>query len=308
MENNLRQAHGTRAALTDRASVQNFLERSENGHVVPTREAFDLMRKNQTPEDFLKAVKTRYKDSKMTLDDARDFTASHHFADKFNPSILNETREVVSLTKAKHGGMSADFCGLGSANTHGTACAIAGAANRDQAIGSARVAEQKVTEEFQRKIARYKQLMGDAAKCSGDDCVTIAQGRAWTRSEKQERLNRLNSDPLTRDMRIGFVGDKVVREEDINQLATHAESIEKLMRGHFEGKIPYARSKEMTFAVDMDAKALGDGSASWLSGVAGKPLSAEEKRLIDEAFSEAVMDMNTSLSKKGGKGSYQVAP
>lgn len=306
MERNLQQAHETRRAVAERPNLQFLLEKTADGHLVPTRRAFVLMRKNATPEQLLAAIKKDYPQSTLTLEDARDLAAVNKAVDKWNPQLLNETRKVASLKQAKYGGASGDFCGMGAANNHSTACAIAGAATRDEALKLARAGERQITGEFKKKFAKWKEIMG-SADCSGDDCVSAAQGRAWTRQEKQQRLNQLNNEPLTRDMRVAYASERVVDPNDVDKITYHGESIEQRLRAHLkEANFPRDRGEAITFAVDMDAPAAGAGDAAWLAGVSGKPLTAQEKATIDQAFAKAVSDVNEKLKKQGLKGAYRV--
>jgi hypothetical protein len=274
---------------------------------IPSRDVFDLIRKSGDNKDnLLQALKTRYRRTDFTAAQADLLLTYARNVDLFSPSLRVPTREVIHVDDADLGGFTADFLGLGSDNHHSVAEALAQAENVDHAIVLARQKEREVTSRFQEKLSAFREIVGETARCGGDDCASLASHHPFTSSEKVELVSRLAANPLTRSIRISFISDGIEVKSDRTKIATQGEDIEKAMRKALAGQIPAARLSEFTIAIDMQTKLILKGSVDMIIGTEpGKPLSAAENKILRRALKFAVYEVNRKISSKDQSSRYR---
>ncbi len=295
----------TRAAVVANPRLAPLLE-SRGGGLVPGRDVYGLARKFKDPEKLAEALRTRYPAATLSTSDAASLQTYFSNVDRFSAALHVERRVIVNLDQAKFGGFTADLRNVGPQNLSDLTEGLNGATKASDMIARARISEQRMTALIEKRLLAFKKAVGDIAKCSGDDCVGVPLS-AMSRAEKEKLMTQLAIDPLTREIRMGFVGGDVARVADRTILSTHAESIEKAMRNQLEGVIPADRLDVMTFGIDMDSRAVGTGQVSWIAGVAGQGVSATEREAINQALREGVREVNTDLAKIGTRASYQPA-
>jgi hypothetical protein len=270
-----------------------------------SREAFDMTRKYGDPLALRDAIRKRFKLDTFTAEQADAMIQYSKAVDEFSPGIHVAKREIVNLDEAEHGGFSVDFLGLGSANQSATAAGLARATHLQDAIVQARLGERQVTAEIKGRIKRFKEIAGDFARCSGDDCVGVALA-VMSNSEKRELLRRLAADDMTRGVRLSFVADGVTVKSDRTTLATHGESIEKALRKKLEGVIDHKRLGKAIFAIDMQTKSAAVGNVDLIVAAdTGFKWTPQEWRRIEGAFTEAVKHYNQTAAKEGVEAQYK---
>ena len=270
-----------------------------------SREAFDMTRKYSDPVALRDAIRKRFKLGGFSTEQAESMIQYAKAVDEFSPGIHVAKREIVNLDEAEFGGFSVDFLGLGSANQSATAAGLARASHLQDAIVQTRTGERQVTAEIKARIARFKEIAGDFARCSGDDCVGVALA-VMSNSEKRSLLRRLAADDMTRGIRLSFVADGVVVKSDRTTLSTHGESIEKLLRKKLEGAIEHQRLTKAVFAIDMQTRTAATGNVDLIVAAdAGLRWTPQEWQRIEGAFADAVKSYNESAAKEGIEAQYR---
>lgn len=225
--------------------------------------------------------------------------------DDFSPGLFIAKRENAHLNDAALGGLSADIIGLGSANLKGTAEALASAASIDKALEATRLAEKTVTENFVQQKKVFEDVVKRAVPpgklktlCSGDDCISIATA-PLNEKEKVEILKGLAGTKYSGNYRLAFIPDGIKDVDARNGLANHGEAIEKILRKSLSSSMEPNKLKGLTFGVDMRTQKLNAGAVKLLMGEAdGVRLSANERKMIEARFKEAVEALNTDLAAK----------
>ncbi|MNL14473.1 hypothetical protein D3C87_1354110 [compost metagenome] len=277
-------------------------------------DAFDIVRKAGGDNGKIKeGLKNRFGLSEIsdaTVDRIRNYSRE---VDEFSPGIFIENREFASLDGAVNGGLSADMIGLGAANQRGTAEALAKSKNLEGALLEARNSEKIVTREFAIQKRTFEKTLNETLPskvqtvCSGDDCVGLLTGRI-SKADKNKIVSQLAKTRFSGKYRLAFIGDNVRDPLARNALATNGESIEKNLRSSLSKVIEPRKLKGLTFAADMQTSQLGRGPVDLIIGTApGVTLSAAEKKLIQEKFKGALIDLNNTLGKDGPKGAYTPA-
>ena len=305
MEQRLSRFHQSQAELQANSRLAPLLEGAAS-EKIPTDEVLDVVRR-ATPEKAKIILQQRYGLKDLTDSDAKQLIDWAKAAGNMAPPLRIMRREVVSMDTAVFGGLTADFRGLGVANIKATGRALVRSKSLDDAFIGVRAGEREVTASFQDKLNTFKSIVGDVAKCTGDDCGAIAT-KPFTMVEKQQVLNRLAANPKTREIRMAFIADGIKNAPDRSLMATHGEGIEKFLRKNLEGVIPHDRLKNLTFAIDMQGRKAGQGTVSWLVGGAETaPLTADERRVIDRAFEQSVKDVNADLRLDGLRSDYSAS-
>lgn len=303
----LRQAESSRQNL-ERGWGTSPLMTGSGGSRVPSQAAFDLVRKSNSPEELATAVRAKYGLTNFSATDAKAFRDYASSVDAFSPSLRIAKREIVNLDEAVNGGFSADFLGLGAANSHATASALAGKDRIDQALLAARAGEQNVTREFRGRMEAFRRAVGDSARCSGDDCIGIAT-KPLSTNEKVELLGRLAAQPETQGIRMSFISEGVRESSHRTLLSTHGESIEKALRTELREALPATRTDGMTFGIDMRTRAAHQGDVDVLIGARpGLQVTAEESQKIREALQRAIKKVNDQLKAEGTPSAYRLSP
>jgi hypothetical protein len=286
-------------------------------------DAFDIVRKgNGDLAKIREGLKDRFALSEISDATVDRITKYSREVDEFSPGIFIENREFASLDSAVHGGLSADMIGLGAANQRGTAEALArssslettakgiSSSSLERALVEARDSEKIVTREFLQQKRVFEKTLNETLPrkvetvCSGDDCVGVLTGRI-SKAEKNKVVTELAKTRFAGKYRLAFIGDNVKDPLARNALATNGESIEKNLRTSLRRIIEPRKLKGLTFAADMQTSQLGRGPVDLIIGTApGVTLTKAEKKLIEENFKGALIDLNNSLGKDGPKGAY----
>ena len=296
-----------RKALETNPRLSILLE-GEAGQRIPTREVFDLIRKNDSPAKLTPALRARFGNDALTESDAGALLVYARRIDEFSPGINVIQREVVNLDTAANGGYSVDFLGLGSSNQSATARALAQSGNIDAALVNARLGERQVTTDFRGRLDDFRAAAGSKeVKCSGDDCMGIV-AQPQTAADRQALLDRLSQGATTREVRVAFIRDGIRRTADRTTMSTHGESVEKFLRKNLEGALPRDRMRSITFGIDMRGRGAGQGDVGWLVGIDGVPLTDAERAMINTAMVKSVEDLNAELRAQGTRAAYRAAP
>lgn len=280
-------------------------------------DVFDIVRKNEgSLSDTRDALKARY--GLKTLSDSTVQKMQNYVkgVDEFAPGIHISQRVVANLDQASKGGLSADIIGMGGANLKGTADALAGTSDVASALAKARAGEKAVTAKVNQQKSYFEQVIKDSVEpgklkslCSGDDCVAVAV-KPLVASEKEKIVSRLANSEYAGSYRLAFVNDGVRDANVRNTLATHGESVEKILRKSLGTQMEPRKLKGLTFAIDMQTKQLNSGNLKLILGNSNNAkLTASERKLIESEFRQAVDKFNIVLIKSSGaKATYKSAP
>ncbi|WP_415063007.1 hypothetical protein [Bdellovibrio sp.] len=277
------------------------------------QDVFDIVRKNQgEPDKISQALTKRFALSELprsTVMKIQDYVKA---TDSFSPGIHIASREVAHLNDAAQGGLSADIIGLGAANLKGTAEALASAKNVDQALELTRTAEKAVTQSFKDQKKYFEEVIRRSVSqgklktlCSGDDCVSVAVS-PLNEAEKTKILAGLADSKYSGGYRLAFIPEGVAAAETRNALATHGESMEKILRKTLGASMEPRKLQGLTFGVDMKTQKLNQGSVKLLIGEApGVRLTEKDRVLIERTFRQAVEELNQEVSKEGVQAMYR---
>lgn len=281
-----------------------LFQKLPNGVELPTVETFELLRKLADPEDLKAALikKFSYKNTNMELHLKSILSTVlvgklqtyKILVDTFSPSLMNAERKVASLESADHGGMVADFAGLGALNLHSTAEALTKSSDIDSMLINVRLAEQSVTTQFKRLLEEFDQIVKKyyaTTVSTGDDFVAILIGPLGL-VQKKILLNELANKTSESRKRIAFISAGVVKE-DRNLIATHGESLEKEFRLFVEGKVDPKKINHILVGLDMRGLAVGTGGVKIILGVPQDlNLSLAEIGEVNTAFQNSVKKFN----------------
>jgi hypothetical protein len=302
LQHQLEHAEDLRVGIEAKWGNSNLMS-GEPGTRVPSRETFEMVRSAKSPEELAKAVQNTGL-HEFSTSDAETLIKYAKATDSYSPSLRIVDRDVHNLDTAVHGGFTSDFNGLGAGNSHATAQALAGKRDIHAALKASRQGEHDMTGELKGRKELYHKAVGDIAKCSGDDCVGLPD-KPLTTNDKVKILENLAAHDDTRLIRTAFIRDGIPVASDRTMLATHGEAIEKALRKELRDVLPYSRTRELTFGVDMQGTAVNQGNVDVL--IASKPgttLTADEAGKIREALSRAVQKVNEDLGKDGSPGHY----
>ncbi len=302
-----------RSQLSDRLKGTDLFEGIPDSQLdTLSEEVFALFRRSSSPEDFGRILSNRFKGIDFDPKLSSDLHAYAKLISEATPGNRIPERIVANLDEAAHGGFSADIQGLGSANLRATAEAMANAKDVNEALALARAGEVQVTERLNKSISSLKNTaekpitkdLKIVAKCTGDDCNGVAS-RALTTPEKQNLLMQFAEDPSTARVRVAFIPAGIKNSLDRNLLSSHGEGIEKLLRARLEGQIPFQKSKDLVFGIDMKGQKVGQGGVELL--IAPRPgtdLSVAELKKIRSAMKKAIDDYNRKMQKQGQETFY----
>jgi len=291
----------------------HFLETSDN-KVVPTREFFEVMRKQTSKSNKKVASFIRQKyGTSLSPEDVQKLKDYHQSVDQFSPGIWVKERVVANLDNANNGGFSADFAGMGAENLRQVAVDIShNSKNIDNALVQIRKGEKQVTTLFDKKKKEFDTLANDGKsakanpfeiKCSGDDCIAIPK-ESLSLSDKKSIINNFAKKTQPDSMRISFIPEKVQRNHR-SVIAVHGELIEKAIRANITGiggkKISSEKMKKVLLALDMP-KQQGRGKVNLIIGKgANFNFTDKELEIINEVFKESVRTVNKELTTDIGK-------
>ncbi|MCB0378013.1 MAG: hypothetical protein KDD33_05930 [Bdellovibrionales bacterium] len=288
LESKLALIDEARISLSHSKKLRSLMTKEANGQWIPREDAFELVRKNKSPQSLAQAMTDKY-GKPFSEEEARALLNYAYGVDEFSPTILVAKRELPSLDSPE-GGLSADFLGMGAANLQATAKALANSKrDLDQAVRLSRVGEQNVTKTFTKRKEAFQKLAEGNVVCTGDDCVKALE-KPLSYREKEVLLNRIASHPDTRRVRMSFVGPGVDKAHQM-VIATHGEAIEKELRKRLTGKLSEAKLNRLTFGLDMNTRVVGEGEVQLIIGrQKGLRLTHREHDLIQREFVESVQE------------------
>jgi hypothetical protein len=317
MQTNLKAVEMYRSDIQKELSSSGLLENFDNSNrMIPRKDVMDLARKNKDADVFRSAVNQKYGTS-LSQAESRRLQDYLELVDDFSPGIHIAKREVATLNDAAHGGLSADFAGMGSHNLYETAAGLAKAKDLATALEQTRFGERKVTEFFQKRmrdrqaiIRNYledkKGMAGLKINCSGDDCVVITPS-SLNSKQRDELVKRLSKTDDPSSMRMSFVNSSIKSADDLNLMATHGEAIEKKLRSELIGKLPNETLNKVTFAIEMNGSAAGQGGVRLITGNSRIQLAPSQLESIQSSFQKAVEKINQDLLKNTGRDSKYMA-
>jgi hypothetical protein len=269
-------------------------------------DVLDIVKKSPNVTTARARLKAKY-GAELSETQADRLIVYNHVIDLFSPGIHVAERKVASLEGASLGGLSADFSGLGAKNRGATARAMANGKGLRHAIALVRKGEQAVTKVFDQSKSDFGKIIDKyvgSSVSSGDDFVGVAKTK-WTPASKRLLVDEVAQLNAPAAQRIAFISDGVVASER-NLLAAHGEAIEKVLRQELEGKVPFEKLKQLTFAIDMFGKAAGKGDVGMLMGE-GKTaaLSAADRVSVREAFERAVAIFNEKPDQEVALKTYR---
>lgn len=312
MRDQLRAVEMFRRDVQNEIGTTGLLEKvGDTDRMIPRREVMEIARKERDPARFREAVAARF-GTRLTETQARRVQDYLELVDDFSPGIHISRREIASLDGAVDGGISADFAGMGAYNMQETARALARSDTLQTALETTREGERRVTALFQDRMRERRGIITNYLqdkkgldidiRCSGDDCVVAARG-AMTPPMREDLIQRLSRTEDPSGMRVAFVGRQVASDTDRNLLAAHGEAIEKALRKKVEGKVPMNQLQLVTFGVEMNGTRAATGGVRLLIGNSRTRLSPEQVKSINEAFAQAVRDLNQEILQKTGQPS-----
>lgn len=307
MESRLSNIESQRASLRTELGKTGMVQ-GETFH----QDVFDIVRKSKgNTEQARDALKNRFALKSLPSDSVKKLESYVNATDEFSPGIYVAKREIAHLNNAAQGGLSVDIIGLGAANLKGTAEALAKGGGLSKTLEQTRLAEKTVTEKFVAQKKYFEEVIKDAVGsdklksiCSGDDCVAVATAPLTT-LEKQKILAGLASSEYSGTYRLAFIPDGVKVIETRNALANHGESMEKILRQTLSTSLEPRKLKGLTFGVDMKTQSLNEGGVKLIIGEAqGARLTANERKLIQEKFQDAIRQFN----KESKDSRYEALP
>lgn len=289
-----------------------LFQRLDNGVELPALETFELLRKLAEPEELKAALvkKFSYQNTNQELHLktvlstvlVEKLQTYKMLVDTFSPSLMNAERKVASLESAEHGGMVADFAGLGALNLYSTAEALTKSSDIDSMLINVRLAEQSVTIKFKRLLDEFDQIVKKyyaSTVSTGDDFVAILNGPLGL-AQKKLLLNELANKTAESRKRIAFISAGAVKD-DRNLIATHGESLEKEFRLFVEGKIDPQKLNRIIVGLEMRGRAVGTGGVKIILGLPQDVvLTLAEIGEVNMAFQNSIRKFN-----KENKTSYK---
>lgn len=310
IETNLRETETLRQRAVTSLQGTSLIERSPEGHTVLSREVIEVLRRTNDDAEAARLLRQRYGLARLSTEQVGVIRSYVRSADRFSPSLHVIRRDVATLEDADLGGFSIDFVGMGATNLQATANSLAGVTSVDDAILRARAAEHEVTALFESRrtsVTEAARAVFGAERvrtvCSGDDCVGLLRS-GLSSSERVRLANYLASQQDGSNVRLAFIPPGIPDRGARTVLATHGESLEKLLRANLVGEIEPTRLRGLLFAVDVRSTDPGTGSMHLITG---RPphlrLSPTEQRAIDRAFQRSLEQLNQELFS--GAGGYR---
>lgn len=268
-------------------------------------DVIDVIRKSDSTESARESMKKFY-GVDVTESQALEMKNYISDVDQFNPGIRTAKREFANFSEATNGGLSADFAGMGASNLSGTGKALAKANDLDSAIKLTRLEEKRITQEFvqkkenfENKVNQYlvsKKHMGQTTiNCSGDDCVVITAKNLDAKT-KTELVQRLSRDDSPAGLRLAFIRDQIEDPATRNILASHGESVEKILRKKIAGEVPTEKLQKILFSVDVKGQNFGEGEMKLIIGNSQVQLTPAERQKIQTVFKDSVKELNQLIN------------
>lgn len=282
----------------------------ELGRKVFKKEVYEVFRKESNPEAIRAQLNLIYPGAQVSEKQLNQMQQYMKAVDTFSPSIWVEKRDLASFSGSAFGGASADFAGMGAHNLRGTAIALTKANDVGSSIMQARKEEKVVTAMFEKRKKDYentvqnflvekKKIQDVTVTCSGDDCILIT-ANALDEKLKKELVHRFSKSETPSQMRLSFVDDAIKDGGLRNEVASHGEKIEKLLRSKLAGEIPKETLDRVIFGVDMKAVEVGSGHVKLIIGNSRVRLAPDDISKIQNSFQEAVKTMNEINAKTLG--------
>jgi predicted RNA-binding protein YlxR (DUF448 family) len=271
-------------------------------------DVYTVSRKSATALKLLDALKLLYPGATYTEAQAQMILDFANLADEFSPSMLIAKREILTIHDAPFGALSMDFIGLGAENLEATAQALIEGRDLEEAVRLSRVKEREVTRRFFERKALIAQVVTEffagrvSLRFSGDDGVIIPEVEFLLR-EQLYLLNRLSQLFPRPFMRMAAI-NKDGAATQASELITHAESIEKKLRGLFNTELGVEVSNDIqiqVFIPDADPR----GRSAYLILSLKRNLTAEQKQIVRNTFDSAVTTVMAEIQSAGQNINYR---
>lgn len=318
LQNHLRSVESQRLALYNAIGPdgpnRNIIFDSSSGSPIPRQEVFEILRKSagKSSEQLAQTFNSQLR-ANISPQQAKDLSEYARHIDQFSPGLWNEGRVVANLDEAIHGGLSADFKGMGARNLYQVARDLADhPQNLDSAIDAVRRGEGSVTDSFNRQKSEFTDLVDQTlhrfnirqtARCSGDDCVSLAQS-PLSRDAQDAIVQSIARSSKPNAYRLSFIPPGV-RPQDRTMLAVHGELIEKSIRQNAIGlgpnQLPPEVLSRLQIAVEMPPT-LGSGNVRLIIGHSPDiELTPSQRRIIERQFESSLGRANQDISRESNR-------
>lgn len=280
----------------------------------PTAEVLEVVRKTSDPTDVARILTARY-DRPVSAEDAKSLRQYFDQVDQFSPGLLIPERVAHRFERARGGGVTIDFAGVGSQNAHATARGLASGKSLEDAVVAVRHQERRVTADLDQlkadTVRRVQQALvphGLKAEItvSGDDMLVIPSAPLTLEAKRALVVLQGKSD-VPASMRTSFFPAGMMNDVERAKQATIGEGIEKNLRKKLEGQLTPQELKASLFAVDMRGTVTAKGAVALDLAVPAR-LTPAKRELIRTQFKHAVDEMNQSLRAQGTDATMAAVP
>jgi hypothetical protein len=309
------EAEQTRAILAERFKGTALLkEVPGTNKFIPSAEVMEVVRKSSNPDEVVSTLSRRFG---VTLDEKDAHRLKQYFTqvDQFSPGLLIPERVDHRFDRARQGGLTIDFAGVGSQNAEATAIGLARGRSLEDAVVAVRTQERVVTgmlddlkEKTQTNVRAALKRHGVDAEItiSGDDMLVVPN-KPLSAAAKVELVQLQARSGLPSSMRTSFFPSGMMNDVERAVQSTIGEGIEKTLRKRLEGQLSQDQLKKSLFAVDMRGSVTGKGAVG-LEFVAPAGMTKTQEAIIRREFGLAVRDMNRSLKSEGKEASLAALP
>lgn len=309
------EAEQTRAILAERFKGTALLkEVPGTNKFIPSAEVMEVVRKSSNPDEVVSTLSRRFG---VTLDEKDAHRLKQYFTqvDQFSPGLLIPERVAHRFDRARQGGLTIDFAGVGSQNAEATAIGLARGRSLEDAVVAVRTQERVVTgmlddlkEKTQTNVRAALKRHGVDAEItiSGDDMLVVPN-KPLSAAAKVELVQLQARSGLPSSMRTSFFPSGMMNDVERAVQSTIGEGIEKTLRKRLEGQLSQDQLKKSLFAVDMRGSVTGKGAVG-LDFVAPPGITKAQEALIRREFESSVNDMNRALKAQGKEASLAAVP
>ncbi|MFP5492127.1 MAG: hypothetical protein ACLGG0_11550 [Bacteriovoracia bacterium] len=309
------EAEQTRSILATRFKGSGLLKQVPGTNkFIPNAEVMEVVRKSTGPEEVMSTLSRRFG---ITVDEQDAHRLKQYFTqvDQFSPGLLIPERVAHRFEKARKGGLTVDFAGVGSQNAEATAMGLAKGKSLEDAVVAVRTQERVVTgqlddlkDKTQTNIRAALKRHGVDAEItiSGDDMLVVPN-KPLTAAAKAELVQLQARAGLPSSMRTSFFPSGMMNDVERAVQSTIGEGIEKTLRKRLEGLLSQDQLKQTLFAVDMRGSVTAKGGVG-LDFVAPPGITKSQEALIRREFQSSVNDMNHALKAQGKDASLAALP
>lgn len=309
------EAEQTRSILAARFKGTALLKQVPGTNkFVPNAEVMEVVRKSTDPQEVVSTLSQRFGIA-LTEQDAHRLKQYFTQVDQFSPGLLIPERVAHRFERARQGGLTIDFAGVGSQNAEATAIGLARGTSLEDAVVAVRTQERVVTgmlddlkDKTQTNVRAALKRHGIDAEItiSGDDMLVVPN-KPLTAAAKSELVQLQARSGLPSSMRTSFFPSGMMNDVERAVQSTIGEGIEKTLRKRLEGQLSPAQLKQTLFAVDMRGSVTGKGAVG-LDYVAPAGITKAQEAIIRREFESSVNDMNRTLKAQGKDASLAALP